>query len=264
MGCIFQLDDAQLLYAGAVEAHDAWQMAMHTHPFWEFIYFVHGCGRIDLPHASFRLSRYHLMIYPPLVPHAEKTDPDDLEATIFLAAQVDSTMPADAQLLLPDRTGDLGWLCTHILDEVNRHGITPLAHTYTRAFLTLVERAWDDRVSLEHNLVERAVQYLTQHHAQEITVPGLAQVLQISESHLAHQFSARMGTSPMRYLQTVRIERAGRLLLTTDLPVAAIAARVGFSDPAYFTRMFKRMTGHAPLVYRKHLKSAELSNPNAL
>ncbi|NUR92177.1 MAG: helix-turn-helix domain-containing protein [Nonomuraea sp.] len=58
------------------------------------------------------------------------------------------------------------------------------------------------------------------------------------------------GTSPKEYLLSVRLSRAKDLLATSELPVAAVARRVGYADPAYFTRIFTRRVGLPPSTFR--------------
>ncbi|NEA65936.1 AraC family transcriptional regulator [Streptomyces sp. SID12488] len=58
------------------------------------------------------------------------------------------------------------------------------------------------------------------------------------------------GCSPKDYLLGIRLSRAKELLAATDLPVAAVARRVGYDDPAYFSRLFTRRVGMAPVRFR--------------
>ncbi|MEU1282038.1 AraC family transcriptional regulator [Streptomyces sp. NPDC005805] len=59
------------------------------------------------------------------------------------------------------------------------------------------------------------------------------------------------GCSPKDYLLGIRLGRAKELLATTGLPVAAVARRVGYEDPAYFSRLFTRRVGLAPVRFRE-------------
>ncbi|MCX4633765.1 AraC family transcriptional regulator [Streptomyces sp. RPA4-5] len=58
------------------------------------------------------------------------------------------------------------------------------------------------------------------------------------------------GCSPKDYLLGIRLGRAKELLAGTELPVAAVARRVGYDDPAYFSRLFTRRVGTAPIRFR--------------
>ena len=58
------------------------------------------------------------------------------------------------------------------------------------------------------------------------------------------------GCSPKDYLLGIRLGRAKELLAATELPVAAVARRVGYDDPAYFSRLFNRRVGMAPVHFR--------------
>jgi len=58
------------------------------------------------------------------------------------------------------------------------------------------------------------------------------------------------GCSPKDYLLGIRLGRAKELLAATELPVAAVARRVGYDDPAYFSRLFTRRVGTAPVRFR--------------
>ncbi|MDZ4200290.1 MAG: helix-turn-helix transcriptional regulator [Kiritimatiellia bacterium] len=55
---------------------------------------------------------------------------------------------------------------------------------------------------------------------------------------------------PARYVMTLRMREARRLLVETDLTVAEVAEQVGFEDPLYFSRSFRRLTGVPPSHYR--------------
>lgn len=59
------------------------------------------------------------------------------------------------------------------------------------------------------------------------------------------------GRSPKDYLLGIRLGRAKELLAATDLPVAAVARQVGYDDPAYFSRLFTRRVGMAPVRFRE-------------
>lgn len=239
-------------------------MAAHTHAHWEFIYFMRGTGRVDLPHATLHPQPSFLVVYPPGMSHAESSDPLDPEGTVHLSIDVPSAPHAEVPLLLPDRQGHLRWLCVRIIEELRASPLpTPLAETYARALLLEVERAWDSGRPVEEDPIFRAAQYLQAHFAERLTLEDLAEVAQVSRSTLAHRFRARMHCTPMAYQRQLRVEAALRLLRTTDRPLRDIAMEVGFADAFHLSRIVKAETGQAPSSIRRQGRSARAFMPPA-
>jgi transcriptional regulator GlxA family with amidase domain len=68
------------------------------------------------------------------------------------------------------------------------------------------------------------------------------------------RFKAATGHTPIAYVQRIRVERAKRLLESSDQPVEEISWAVGYEDPASFRRLFKRLTGVTPSAYRQRFR----------
>jgi AraC family transcriptional regulator len=98
--------------------------------------------------------------------------------------------------------------------------------------------------------VGRAVDYIHQHPAAAPGLAELAAVAGLSQHHFARAFRAATGESPVRYAERVRIEHATRLLRSGSLPLAEVAAALGYSDQAHFTRRFRAHTGTTPGEFR--------------
>jgi len=69
---------------------------------------------------------------------------------------------------------------------------------------------------------------------------------------LARRFKQLTGHTPIQHFIHLKMQHACRLLDTTHEPVKRIAAQVGYDDPHYFSRLFKRVLGVAPQQYRQH------------
>lgn len=82
------------------------------------------------------------------------------------------------------------------------------------------------------------------------TVADLAGEVAVSRSVLDERFRAVLGRSPMRYLTEWRMHLAEDLLATTDVPVAAVARRVGYDSEEAFSRAFKRTSSLSPRHWR--------------
>ncbi|MFI6484397.1 AraC family transcriptional regulator [Nonomuraea sp. NPDC050663] len=83
-----------------------------------------------------------------------------------------------------------------------------------------------------------------------IPVTEHARRLGVPLSELRHIVKRLTGSSPKDYLLAIRLNRAKDLLAASDLPVAAVARRAGYDDPAYFTRIFTRRVGMPPSEFR--------------
>ena len=99
--------------------------------------------------------------------------------------------------------------------------------------------------------VQAAMEFLTRHLSEPVTMDALADEVGLSASRLAHLFRAQAGLTPQQYLEGQRMDRARQLLELTPRPVGAIAVEVGYENPFYFTLRFKRATGLSPRDYRK-------------
>lgn len=81
----------------------------------------------------------------------------------------------------------------------------------------------------------------------------LAQLLSLNRSYLVRLFKRHTGQSPMAWLARRRAEKAAILLLTTDMPIAAVGKTVGWNDPNYFARRFRAAFGQSAREYRQQL-----------
>jgi AraC family transcriptional regulator len=88
-----------------------------------------------------------------------------------------------------------------------------------------------------------------------IRLSNMARECGLSVSHFARAFRKSFGKSPYRWLLERRIDHAKALLMTSDLPIADIAIRSGFSDQAAFTRAFGRIVGDSPGRWRRAVTS---------
>ena len=73
----------------------------------------------------------------------------------------------------------------------------------------------------------------------------------MSTSWFNRSFRSAMGTSPMKYILNIRIRNAQTLLETTDYSISVIASLVGYDNPMYFSRLFRKAKGITPSRYRK-------------
>lgn len=99
-------------------------------------------------------------------------------------------------------------------------------------------------------LYTRFVRLVEQHHAAHWTVARFAQALGLSTERLNRLTRAESGRTALQVVHERLLREAQRHLLYTRVPVSKIAFDLGFEDPAYFTRFFRRHTGSSPVAWR--------------
>ena len=125
------------------------------------------------------------------------------------------------------------------------------------ASLPTAQRGW---AGLAPHRLRRVLGCIETRLAEPIQVAELAREVHMSPFHFTRMFKLATGYAPHQYLTLRRMERARELLATSDLPIAAIAAAVGYQTQAHFTGVFARHAGTTPKVYRvSHRQPAEHS-----
>lgn len=100
-------------------------------------------------------------------------------------------------------------------------------------------------------LVHRAMAFIHEHYAENISRGAISSHLSINEQYLSRCFKNEIGVGPMVYLSRYRIEQARRLLENSDASITQVALAVGLSSQSYFSRIFQQETGITPSAYRR-------------
>ncbi|MCZ8523253.1 MULTISPECIES: AraC family transcriptional regulator [Paenibacillus] len=119
--------------------------------------------------------------------------------------------------------------------------------------LTRLNREYDkgQRTGLRHGQAELMTAYLRNHYREKVTKEDLGTVIGRSPGHAAVLFREATGQTISEYAHGLRIKTAVYLLRHSDLTVADIAEQLGYCDPSFFHRTFKRLTGAPPSRYLK-------------
>ena len=98
--------------------------------------------------------------------------------------------------------------------------------------------------------IEKACEYMEQHFTERIYLDQICRYAGLSKSTLLRAFTKLKGITPYRYLETIRINEAKKLL-AEEMPPVEVAIRTGFSDQSHFTNYFNQFIGLAPGIYRE-------------
>lgn len=102
----------------------------------------------------------------------------------------------------------------------------------------------------EPPVIARAKGFIQQHYSEELSLGQVAKVVNVSTFYFCKMFKKVTGLNFTDYVSRVRVERAKNLLLNPNLRVSEIAYEVGFQSLTHFNRVFKKILGQSPTVYR--------------
>ena len=108
----------------------------------------------------------------------------------------------------------------------------------------------------EERTITGITRYLQEHLAEDVSLSVLAEEFHLNPQYISQLFKSEIGVGFLAYLTGIRMERAKKLLLTTDLPVAEVAEQSGYGDYRVFTKVFKKNEGVTPSQYRRDFRES--------
>lgn len=106
----------------------------------------------------------------------------------------------------------------------------------------------------ENNTIEAAIGYMKEHLDSPLKVNEIAQHFNYSPSHFFTLFKKKTGYSPIHYFNYLKIQKSCQYLSFTTMSVKEISYALGFNDPLYFSRLFKKIMGSSPQQYRSEYR----------
>lgn len=99
--------------------------------------------------------------------------------------------------------------------------------------------------------LDRAIQFMRHHVDSTLTVEAMAREAGLSVTHFTRLFSQQTGFAPMEHFIRMKMQRACRYLTLTPHSIKEVASRIGYDDPYYFSRSFRKIMGVPPTAYRQ-------------
>ena len=224
-----------------------------------FHYVTQGKGTLSTPEGEVRVESGGLFLIRPGELTAYTADPEDPWVYYWVGFNgteahrlVNLTGFAHGERLLYPENGDA--IREQLTRITNARGSTP-AHEarmlgYLYLFLGgLMSLSGGEKPTTSKQYVDKAVRFIGRNYSRDITICDVADFVGISESHLYRVFSREFSMAPAQFLMRYRIGEAAAMLRNTGLAIGEIAASVGFRDPLYFSRVFKRIKGVSPREY---------------
>ncbi len=140
-----------------------------------------------------------------------------------------------------ESAGSLSYMKTalvQLLIFINRH----------KGQETLKEEAY---LNSAHKTISQITGFINNNYSLNITLDEMSEKFYISPYHLSRTFKKITGFNFTDYINGIRIKEAQKLLVKTNMHIAEIAEKVGYKSNTHFGRVFKKITGMSPIVYRE-------------
>lgn len=251
--------DLALHETGFIARRPHWNYQKVFSPFWRLYYDLEPGHQVIFPREEIELGPDRIVLIPDhRLFHSLGTEPKP-KLWIHFSREIQilpiQTIPI---VLAPSATErsllqDLIRVLRSSKKPIDRDRTFHLSLALLHLVLSRPEIAWQSEVPL--NLMD-VVQYVENNYASPLYTSELARRAHLSESVFRRRFHQFRNAAPAQFVTQVRIREAAHLLTTTELEMDDIAERTGFPNPAYLTRVFKRVTGKTPGRFRRDSRSS--------
>lgn len=259
------IKNSEILYIDHDTSSDQWHSILHSHTFVELFYVVKGSGYMKFSNVEIiEIKEDDLIIVNPNVFHTEFCKEGQhleyyvigSEGFIFDNDQKNSRYSIHnfkdykkevltylQSLEEEERNNDI------YRDEIKKSLFEVLLMNILRRSQSKLEvSSVSSSFNKECLFIET---YINENSHLNITLDSLAELTYLDKFYLSHLFKEHSGMAPIEYLHNVRIEKAIKLLTTTDFSMTYISSMLGFANAAYFSQFFKKKTGMSPSQYRE-------------
>ena len=164
-------------------------------------------------------------------------------------------LPKNENVFFSGAAPDYQWLFNQTIRELQlqRTNYEEFLKVLFRHLLLTINRYIQEENETKSEIIndiERAAHYFNENYSNDISVEDYAASHHISINWFIHNFKNIMKITPMQYILSLRISAAKRYLDSTNKSIAEIASAVGYDNPLYFSRIFKKHTGYSPSEYK--------------
>ena len=238
-------------------------------PDWQLLYVASGKAHFYIKGQDVIVTAGNMVLYQPKQEmHYEYFGKDKPEVywVHFTGGQVRSILkrhevPMDSNVFYAGNSPTYGYLFKEMILELQtcRVGYETLLSMYLEQIFVLVQRSRMDKAPVVSSHLQEemgiARRYFHEHYNEDINIEEYALSRNMSVSYFLKKFKEVTTKSPMQYILGIRISNAVSLLKSTDYNVTEISTIIGYDNPLYFSRIFKKQKGVSPSDYRKQLSS---------
>ena len=141
--------------------------------------------------------------------------------------------------------------------QMCKDNYSEMLEMYLRQIFIMVHRYFNPSNKMDNThsveIIDKATAYFNEHYSEDICIDEYAENNHVSISWFIRNFKLYTGSTPMQYILSKRIYNAEILLQDPTYNVTEVARIVGYDNPLYFSRIFKKAKGLSPSEYRKNI-----------
>jgi len=229
------------------------------------LYCTAGTGTITIAHRTLQLKPNHFFVLPKDTPHHYKSssmDPWTIYWLHFTGVHADHLYRKYAELkqepvfLAYDtkRIEDFDQIFSMMENSFEERNLEIVNIKYFEFISSFLYAQEMDPLTPGRDKISRSIQFMKKNPGALYSVQDLAAQLNLSVTHYSRLFRAKTGSSPNQYFIEIKVQSACQYLYFTDKSIKEICRELGFEDPFYFSRVFKKLMGVSPVNYRNQHK----------
>ncbi|MNQ92585.1 HTH-type transcriptional regulator YesS [compost metagenome] len=158
-----------------------------------------------------------------------------------------SRLLLDLNLLTPDKEEQEAWTLDRLMKLETMAELKTFVSDYLYDVCCWIQEKRSGRTS---NVVEQIQKYITENYVKNLAIAEIAASVYLSQTYVSLLFKQATGETIYEFLMKVRIAKAKELLRDPHIKFYEVCELVGYTDPSYFSKLFKKMTGFTPSAYR--------------
>lgn len=231
-----------------------------------FIFCIQGRGKVLISNKEYTLSTNQFIVIPQHIPFqyfSSQTDPWNIHwirfmgtKAIFYSNQINAIHTLPSIHSLREKQSELfESMFSALIDDLSLEKlnyVNSLLMYYLSLFL-YGDMYSDTYLNPRHivGVINRVTHYMNENIEQNLSISQLAEYAGYSDSYFYRKFTTETGYSPIDYFIRMKINKASVYLIKTKMTAARISYKLGFSNPDYFSRTFKKVVGITVSEFRK-------------
>jgi len=255
----------RIIWAASIDYTPNILVSLHEHTYFHYFYVRRGSGTIRIGNETLELKVGHIYLIPPYTLHEIRSHSNGLvSCEVKFESETDGIFAGIQHL--PNSINIIPYGAEAVFDGMfeelkisaeERDSYSEfLLSLRLSELLCLILRANEQlKYTLSHSTActgkyARVFAYIDDHLSEDISLETLASIAHSEKSYFLKRFKNETGMTPMNYLRNLRINKAKKLLLHSDMNITQISAAVGFQSIHHFSRVFKQSVGLSPSEFK--------------